>query len=71
MKKKCENKQNVLHTIKVNYDMAIQVNNELKVKVDDQQVDTKHLKNNLILMMKTKFRKPQLIEPHEKELVCV
>ena len=35
MKKKNENKQNVFHTMKVNYDMAIQVNN-------DQQVDMKH-----------------------------
>ena len=30
--------------MKVTYDMTIQVNNELKVKVDDQQVDMKHLK---------------------------
>ena len=29
--------------MKVNYDMAVWVNNELKVKVDDQQVDMKHL----------------------------
>ena len=35
MKKKYENKRNVFHTIKVNYVRAIQVNNELKVKVDD------------------------------------
>ena len=34
----------VFHTMKVNYDMAIQVNNELKVRVDDQQVDMKLLK---------------------------
>ena len=30
--------------MKVNYEKAIQVNNELKVNVDDQQVDMKHLK---------------------------
>ena len=30
--------------MKVNYDKAIQVNNELKVNVDDQQVDMKHFK---------------------------
>ena len=30
--------------MKVNYDMAIQVNNELKVRVDDHQVDMKLLK---------------------------
>ena len=30
--------------MKVNYDKAIQVNNELKVNVDDQQVDMKYLK---------------------------
>ena len=30
--------------MKVTYDMTIQVNNELKVKNDDQQVDMKHLK---------------------------
>ena len=29
--------------MKVNYDMAIKVNDELKVKMDDQQVDIKHL----------------------------
>ena len=30
--------------MKVNYDKAIQVNNELKVNADDQQVDMKYLK---------------------------
>ena len=30
--------------MEVNYDKAIQVNNELNVNVDDQQVDMKHLK---------------------------
>ena len=30
--------------MKLKYVIAIQVNNELKVKVDDQQVDMKHLK---------------------------
>ena len=42
--KKYESKLNVFHTIKVNYDMAIQVNIELKLKVNNQQGDMKHLK---------------------------
>ena len=44
MRKKYEKKLKKIHTMKVNYDKAIQVNNELKVNVDDQQVDMKHLK---------------------------
>ena len=32
------------HTTKVNYDKAIQVNNGLKLNVNVQQVDMKHLK---------------------------
>ena len=42
--KKYENKQNIFHTIKVNYYKVIQLNNELKVNVDYQKVDIKHLK---------------------------
>ena len=34
----------LFYTMEVNYDKAIPVNNELKVNVDDQQVDMKHLK---------------------------
>ena len=37
-------KKNAFHSMKGNYDMVIQVNNELKVKVDDPQVGMKHLK---------------------------
>ena len=44
MRTKYENIQNVFHTKKVNYEKAIQVNNELKINVDEQPVDMKHLK---------------------------
>ena len=56
-KKKYENKLNVFHTINVNYHMAIQVNNELKVKVDDQQVDMKHLKEQFDIDDEDKVQK--------------
>ena len=42
--RKRENKQKVFHNMKVNYENAIEVNNELKLNVDDQQDDIKHLK---------------------------
>ena len=57
MKKKYQNQQNVFHTIKVNNGMAIQVNNELKKKVDDQQVDTKHLKEKFEIDDEDKVQK--------------
>ena len=44
MRTKYENIQNVFHTMKVNYEKAIQVNNELKINVDEQHVDMKHFK---------------------------
>ena len=34
----------MLHSINVNYEKVIEVNNELKLNVDDQQDDIKHLK---------------------------
>ena len=43
------------HTMKVNYDKAIQVNKELKVNVDDQQVDMKHLKGQCDRVDEVKF----------------
>ena len=42
--RKRENKQKVFHNMKVNYENGIEVNNELKLNVDDQQDDIKHLK---------------------------
>ena len=33
--------------MKVNYKRAIEVNNELKVNVEEQQDDIKHLRNNV------------------------
>ena len=35
------------HSMKVNYEKAIFMNNELMLKFDDQQDDLKHLKNNV------------------------
>ena len=44
LSKQHENKQKAYHTMKVNNEKAIQVNNELKINVDEQHVDMKHLK---------------------------
>ena len=33
-----------VHRMKVNYERVIELNNELRVNVDEQQDDTKHLK---------------------------
>ena len=49
--------------MKVNYDKAIQVNNELKVNVDDEQVDMKHLKEQCDIDDEDKLKKTQLLEP--------
>ena len=46
------------------YGKSIEVNNELKFNVDEQQVD---IKNNVKEMMKLKFRKSQMLKPHTKE----
>ena len=43
MTKQHEEKK-VFHTMKVNNEKAIEVNNELKINVDEQHVDMKHLK---------------------------
>ena len=48
--------------MKVNYEKTIEVNNQLKVNVDEQQNDINNLKNNVIKMLKTKFRKSQVQE---------
>ena len=50
---------------------AIEVNNELKLNVDEQQGDIKKLKYNVTQMKKMKFRKSQLLQPPEKEKVSV
>ena len=44
MSKQHENKQKVFHTMKVNNENAIEVNRDLKINVDEQHVDLKHLK---------------------------
>ena len=44
MSKQQENKQKVFHTMKVNNEKAIEANNDLKINVDKQHVDMKHLK---------------------------
>ena len=41
--------------------MAIQVNNELKVKVDVQQVDTKHLKEQFDIDHEDKVQKSTVV----------
>ena len=68
MRRKNENKQNIFHTMKVNYDKAIQVNNELKVNVDDQQVNMKHLKEQCDIDDEDKVQRTTVAStPHEKE----
>ena len=42
--KQHENEQKFWHNMKVNNEKAIEVNNELKINVDEQHVDMKHLK---------------------------
>ena len=49
--------------MKVIYEKAIEVNNDLKVNVDEQQVDMKIYKNNVTYIMKMKFSKSQFLEP--------
>ena len=44
MKNKERMRKKVFQTMKVKYEKAIEVNNDLKVNVDEQQVDMKHLK---------------------------
>ena len=46
MNKQHENKQKkVFHAMKVNNEKAIEVNSKLKINVDEQHVDMKHLKD--------------------------
>ena len=46
MNKQHENKQKkVFHAMKVNKEKAIEVNSKLKINVDEQHVDMKHLKD--------------------------
>ena len=44
MSKQHENEQKVLHNMNVNNEKAIEVNKELKINVDEQHVEMKHLK---------------------------
>ena len=44
MSKQHKNLKKFLHNMKVNKEKAIEVNNELKINVDEQHVDMKHLK---------------------------
>ena len=50
--------------MKVNYEKAIEVKNNLKLNIDKQEDDVKYLKkNNVMKIIKIKFRKSQLLEP--------
>ena len=46
----------------MNYEKAIEVNNEHKVNVDEQKDDINHLENIVTYLTKMKFRKSQLLE---------
>ena len=45
--KKHENKQKLFHSMKVIYENAIEVNNDLKLNVDEQQDDIKTYKRTM------------------------
>ena len=54
--------------MKVNYETAIEVNNELKLNVDEQQDDIKHLIEQCDINMKMKFREiPAARTPMKKK----
>ena len=56
------------NTLKVNYDKVIQVNNEFKVNVNDQQVDKKHFKEQCDIDDEDKVQQTTMKKnPHEKE----
>ena len=57
----------------MNYEKAIEVNNELKFNVDEQKYDIKDLKDQCDIDDEDKvLKKSQLLEPHEKNRpVCV
>ena len=59
--------------MKVNYDKAIQMNNELKVNVNDQQVDMKHLKEQFDIDDEDKVQKTTVARTPMKKSnsVCV
>ena len=58
--------------MKVNFDKAIQVNNELKVNVDDQQVDKKHLKEQCNIDDEDKIQKTTVARsPMKRVSLCV
>ena len=48
--------------MKVKYEATIEVNNQLKVNVDEQQDDNKLLKEQCKKMINIKFRKSQVLE---------
>ena len=59
--------------MKVNYDKAIQVNNEFKVNVDDQQVEMKHSKEQCDIDDEDKVQKITVARTPMKKIksVCV
>ena len=46
----------------MNYEKDIEVNNEVKLNIDNQQMKLKISKKNVTKIMKMKFRKSQLLE---------
>ena len=72
MKKKYENKQNIFHTMKVNFNLAIQVKDELKVKFNDQQVNLKHLKEQCDIDDEDEVQKTTVARtPRKRVCLCV
>ena len=62
----------IMNTMKMNYDKAIQVNNELKVNIDNLLVDMKHLKEQCDIDDEDKVQKTTVARtPMKKSKVCV
>ena len=55
--------------MKVNYERVIEVNNELKVNVEEQQDDLKHLKEHVINHFQQKKLLPKHIQIEHNELL--
>ena len=67
-KNRYETQQKAVDSMKFNYEMAIEENKELKLKVDKQQHNIKHLLEQCDVVDKEKFRILKLLEPPLKRI---
>ena len=56
MSKQHEKKQKVFHTMRVNIEKVIEVNNELKINDDEQHIDMKHLQDKCDIYDEDEFQ---------------